>query len=345
MRAPGSWLRQGGLLRATLACLAPLGLLTVVHAADLPLPKDGWASWQVEAVEGAPAWCCWNSWERNARNAACKLDDDRNGSFNHDDSKADSMRIYARFAAGKVERVRALDSSCPVEAAAAVQDLGVVSTDDSARWLAALAKSGMEPGARGGLRENVVGALAVHRGDLAHDTLASIARADEHFELRKSAVFWLARMRGVPGAQVAASVMFEDKNPGMREHAAFAVSQSKSPDKAQDLARLGNTDENPDVRSKAWFWLAQTGAPKAEEFIGAALRTDRSDRVREEAVFALSQLPAERSAAALISVARDRSLAREQRKRAVFWLGQSHSKEAQDYLDKVLLGADAKAQR
>ena len=33
-----------------------------VRAADLPLPRDGWASWQVEAVEDAPARCCWSSW-------------------------------------------------------------------------------------------------------------------------------------------------------------------------------------------------------------------------------------------------------------------------------------------
>jgi len=58
--------------------------------------------------------------------------------------------------------------------------------------------------------------------------------------------------------------------------------------------------------------------------------------VREQAVFALSRLPDERATQALIAAAEDRSLAREQRKRAVFWLSQSESSAALAYLDKVL---------
>ena len=82
--------------------------------------------------------------------------------------------------------------------------------------------------------------------------------------------------------------------------------------------------------------LAQAGAAGAEEAIGAALRKDADDHVREQAIFALSQLPGERATLALIKVAEDRSLSREQRKRAVFWLSQSESSSAQAYLDKVL---------
>jgi HEAT repeat protein len=60
--------------------------------------------------------------------------------------------------------------------------------------------------------------------------------------------------------------------------------------------------------------------------------------VREQAIFALSQLPDGRGTRALIATAEDRSLTREQRKRAVFWLAQSESDEAQAYLQKVLAG-------
>jgi hypothetical protein len=44
----------------------------------------------------------------------------------------------------------------------------------------------------------------------------------------------------------------------------------------------------------------------------------------------------------LIAVAEDRSLTREQRKRAVFWLGPSESADAQACLDKVLMQVTAK---
>ena len=92
------------------------------------------------------------------------------------------------------------------------------------------------------------------------------------------------------------------------------------------------------MRAQAWFWLAHTGASGAEEAITAALKKDKDDQVREQAIFALSQLPDERATRALIKVAEDRSLSREQRKRAVFWLAQSESKGAQKYLEKVLAG-------
>jgi hypothetical protein len=47
-------------------------------------------------------------------------------------------------------------------------------------------------------------------------------------------------------------------------------------------------------------------------------------------------LPDDRAAKALIEVAQDQTLPREQRKRAVFWLSQSESDAAQAYLEKVL---------
>ena len=92
------------------------------------------------------------------------------------------------------------------------------------------------------------------------------------------------------------------------------------------------------MRAQAWFWLAQTEAPEAEKAIGEAVKKDGDDHVREQAVFALSRLPAERATGALIKVAEDRSLPVEQRKKALFWLGQSEAASAAAYLEKMLAG-------
>lgn len=54
--------------------------------------------------------------------------------------------------------------------------------------------------------------------------------------------------------------------------------------------------------------------------------------MREQAVFALSQLPEDRAAKALIAIAEDKSLSREERKKAIFWLGQMKSDSAVMYL-------------
>jgi len=321
-------------------CLAGSVLMSQGHAADLTLPRDGWTSWQVAAVDDAPDMCCWSSWDDNGGSrTACALDDQRGNSGTRDHATTDAVRVYARLASGKVEKLRVLSATCAVKAATPVTELSNVATDDSARWLIGLTKqAGSDSILRGDAGDNVLAALAMHRGDVAGEALSALARGDGRAEIRKKAIFWSAVLRGTAGADVVSSVMFSDKDADVRKHAAFSITQSKSPRVAADLIRLGNTDNDGDVRAQAWFWLAHTGAANAEEAISAALKKDGNDHVREQAIFALSQLPEERATRALIAVAEDRSLTQEQRKRAVFWLAQSESDGAQKYLEKVLVG-------
>jgi hypothetical protein len=293
-------------------------------------------SWDVPAVENAPAWCCFNWNDRVGNPKTCKLDGDFHGiSIGNGGQTTDAVTIYARTTDGKIDRLQALAASCPVETATPIQSLEVPA-DDSARWLAAQVKqSGTDAVSGRPMGEKALAALALQRGDAARDAMVNFSR-DPSTETRKWSVFWLAMLRGAEGADITSRVMFNDKDSEVREHAAFALSQSKSPRVASELVRLGNTDKDGGVRAKAWFWLAQTGAAESEQAIGAALRKDSDDNVREQAIFALSRLPDERATRALIAAAEDRSLSHEQRKRAVFWLSQSESSSAQAYLDKVL---------
>jgi len=320
------------------ACLAGLALSSSGAAAELKLPPDGWVSWQADAVEDAPDMCCWIGMKGDAASrSACKLDGQRGNLGNRDNAKTDAVRVYARVEGGKVERLRALSASCPVETVTPIRDLGEVEADDGARWLIAHSRRADEMKNEDS-QDNVITAIAMHRGEIAYNGLATIARGDDRPGSRKSAIFWLAKARGAAGADLVAQLMFGDREPDVRRHAAFAITESKSPRIAQDLIRLGNTDKNGEVRSQAWFWLAETGATESENAIGAALRKDADDHVREQAIFALSQLPGERGTRALIAVAEDRSLPGEPRKRALFWLAQSESEGARVYLEKMLAG-------
>lgn len=333
-------------LRTAALCLTSLALAPHARGADLTLPRDGWVSWEVAAVDDAPDWCCWasNSWSdsegfRNAPQTPCRLDGGQQSMGSIGDATTETFRIYARTAGGTIDRLRAFSATCPVNAATAIRDLGTLTPDDNAHWLIDLARQQSNAAgkhSKDDIEEDILAALAISRGDVARDGLAAIARSDKRVETRKQAVFWLAQLRGPEGADITASVMFNDKDADVREHAAFALSESKSPGVAADLIRLGNTDKDRDVRSQAWFWLAHTEAPEAENAIFAAIRKEPDDEVREQAVFALSRLPDERATRALISVAEDRSLSRESRKHAVFWLAQSESNSAQAYLEQVL---------
>jgi hypothetical protein len=313
------------------------GLVSQADAAEPKLVRDGWTSWEVAAVEGAPAWCCWSWKGRDASPMTCRLDERPDNFGTRNDATTDSVKVYARTAGGKIDFLQVFAASCPVETKTPIHELGDVTPEDSARWLIARAKQdGADARTGRKLGENALAALAMHRGDLARDALANFARADARTETRKWAVFWLAMLRGAEGADITSTVMFGDQDAEVRKHAGFAMAQTRSARAAPDLIRQGTTDKVGDVRAQAWFWLAQTGASEAEQAIGVALRKDADDHVREHAIFALSQLPDERATRALIAAAEDRSLSREQRKRAVFWLSQSESASAQAFLEKVL---------
>jgi hypothetical protein len=250
--------------------------LTPAKAAEPKLPRDGWVSWQVAAVDGAPSWCCFPNWnDRDPARRSCNLDGGRNNYGTRDsDPSTDTVKIYARQTGGRLDRLQVLSAACPVETKTPIQPLGDVAPEDSIRWLVAQAKQDRRDAATGQpIGENALAALAMHRGDPARDAMVGFTR-DPRVETRKGSMFWLAMVRGAEA--------------------------------------------------------------ESERAITAALRNDADEEVREQAVFALSRLPDERATRALIGIAEDQSLPREQRRRAVFWLAQSESDSAQAYLEKVL---------
>lgn len=321
--------------------LTSIALLVSLHgfappaqAAGLEPPRSGWASWEVPAVAAAPAWCCFEAQRTPPAKAVCKLDDKDHGYGSRNDATTDTVRIYARFADGKLERLRALSADCPVQVNAQILALSP-SEQTSVEWLAA--RLADDTAKR--LRSELMAALAVHRTASAYDVLARSARQGPRFDDRKDAVFWLAHVRGREGAELTTALMFEDTDARMREHAAFALTQSSSPRIAEDLMRLARTDRAGKVRGQAWFWLAHTAAAQTERAIEAALRAETDREVREQAIFALSQLPDDRATGALIAVAENRDLPREDRKRAIFWLAQQGSDSALAYIDRVVNAA------
>jgi HEAT repeat protein len=102
--------------------------------------------------------------------------------------------------------------------------------------------------------------------------------------------------------------------------------------------RLARDESRPrHARDQAVFWLGQAAGDSATAHL-ASLATDNSiDRdVREHAVFALSQRPRDEGVPALISIAKtnkDPQL----RKKALFWLGQSHDPRALDLFEQLIL--------
>jgi hypothetical protein len=97
-----------------------------------------------------------------------------------------------------------------------------------------------------------------------------------------------------------------------------------------------NADVPRGTRNQSVFWLGQAAGDAATAGLKDIVTDNSVDReVRESAVFALSQRPREEGVPALIAVART-NRDPEIRKKALFWLGQSHDPRALDLFEEIL---------
>jgi len=113
--------------------------------------------------------------------------------------------------------------------------------------------------------------------------------------------------------------------------AAFADASDLSP----DFSRLVRDNEaTMQARKAALFWLGQTDSPTRDLLnLDDALK---GATLREQYVFVLSQLQDDAALDKLIDLARhDPSV--ETRKKAMFWLGQSHDPKAVQFFRDILI--------
>jgi hypothetical protein len=121
------------------------------------------------------------------------------------------------------------------------------------------------------------------------------------------------------------------------ERAVFAATLADSVTAWPELLRLARDEAVPDrTRRSAVFWVSQAAEEAATRGLDSLVGEDTVDReVREQAVFALSQRPREEGVPALIRIAKTHSDP-EIRRRAIFWLGQSHDPRALALFEDLL---------
>ncbi|NNF16942.1 MAG: HEAT repeat domain-containing protein [Gammaproteobacteria bacterium] len=320
---------------ATILTLA--WFVSVAHAEhhELNFSNNGWHSWRVTAIDDAPNWCC-GVWQNDTLvREQCDLD---NHNYAHGTPNAhaqtvagepNEMQIYVRMQDGKAQDIRTLSHSCRVTAEEPVRNLGKRDSSTSLAWL----KSQLHP--RQSTASDVLAAIAIHAGKAAYSMLLSAASNDDNIKTRKDAIFWMGQARARESAKALERFVRQDPLAKIREHAIFSVSQTNLAPRFEIISDAGKHDADPHVRSKAWFWLSQTEDRSAAAVILQALKKEKNKAVHDEAVFALSQLPEIDAVNALVAVSKDQTLPDSVRKRAVFWLAQSKSDQALDYLASI----------
>src|SRR5256714_5099082 len=123
----------------------------------------------------------------------------------------------------------------------------------------------------------------------------------------------------------------------MGEKAIFPATIADSAEIWPSLLKIArNADLPRGTRTQSVFWLGQAAGEAATRGLNDLVVDNGVDReVRVSAVFALSQRPREEGVPALIAVART-TKDPEIRKKALFWLGQSHDPRAIDLFEELL---------
>jgi hypothetical protein len=129
----------------------------------------------------------------------------------------------------------------------------------------------------------------------------------------------------------------QSEKGSMGEKAIFPATLADSAEIWPSLLKIArNADLPRNTRTQSVFWLGQAAGDAATANLNSIVLDNSVDReVRETAVFALSQRPREEGIPALIAVARTNKDP-EIRKKALFWLGQSHDPRAIDLFEEIL---------
>ncbi len=145
----------------------------------------------------------------------------------------------------------------------------------------------------------------------------------------------------VPAAEAARWLLALARSGESRaaDEAVFPATLADSITVWPDLVRLArDAAAATHVRDQAVFWLGQAAGAAATKDLTDLAVDDAVDRdVREHAVFALSQQPRDVGVPALIQIART-NRDPEIRRKAFFWLGQTHDPRAIALFAEVLAG-------
>lgn len=127
--------------------------------------------------------------------------------------------------------------------------------------------------------------------------------------------------------------------PGLNGQLLAAISVHHGDYSRDVLVRFAEQHESLQTRKDSLFWLGQFRGVETKSTLERIANDDPDSGVRQHALFILSQLPNEAGIDSLIAVVGNRESPHDDRKNALFWLAQSNSDRALEFL-AGLLSAD-----
>jgi len=186
------------------------------------------------------------------------------------------------------------------------------------------------------IQEKAIFALSQHRSARAGAILRDFAaRRDANSDLREKAIFWIGQNRSADNAQFLKDLYAKVESDDLKDKIIFSLSQMGGADNYRWLMDIAlNQAEDIEIRKKALFWAGQGHNVDVADLV--RLYDSMKDRdMREQLIFVYSQRREDAALDKLFDIGKN-DPDRELRKKAIFWIGQSRSPRAVEYLQQLI---------
>lgn len=185
------------------------------------------------------------------------------------------------------------------------------------------------------LQDKAIFALSQIQKPRAREILRNYAaneRAPE--EAREKAIFWLGQEGSSENGAFLRGLYAKLADGELKEKVIFSLSQMGGDENGRWLMDIALNEREPvEMRKKALFWAGQTGA-NLGQLVGLYDRMQNQE-MKEQLIFVYSQRDEAGAVDKLIQIAKTERNP-ELRKKAVFWLGQSHDPRAAQALMEII---------
>jgi len=186
------------------------------------------------------------------------------------------------------------------------------------------------------IQEKAIFALSQQNNPRAAATLRVFAeRRDVRSQLRENAIFWLGQRRSPENATFLRGLYAKLENEELKKKVIFSLSQMGGAENYRWMMDIAlNQSESTEIRKDALFWAGQGHNVDVADLV--RLYDSMKDRdMREQLIFVYSQRREDAALDKLFDIGKN-DPDRELRKKAIFWIGQSRSPRAAQYLQDLI---------
>jgi TolA-binding protein len=185
------------------------------------------------------------------------------------------------------------------------------------------------------LREKAIFALSQQQAPRARDILRAYAEnPNAPADAREKAIFWLAQEHSRDNVAFLEALYAKLTDPDLKGKILFSLSQTGGTDTGPWLLEIALNEHEPiELRKKALFSAGQRGANLAQ--LTALYDRVQNTELKEQLIFVYAQRREAAAVDKLLDIAK-REPDKELRKKAIFWLGQSHDPRAAQFLLEII---------